>query len=384
MRRPIFTLLGPNYQLRDALLALWLLGRPLRWKIKIKKKELLVASGRDALYTILGHLNLQKGDEVLLQAYTCVVVPNAILAAGAKPVYVDVQDDTFNINPEELKKKITPQSKVLVVQHTFGRLADMDALMAIAKEHGLAVIEDCAHALGVPGAGERGLASFTSFGRDKCVSAVFGGQIRTKDPQLRARIEADIKARKNPSYAWIAQQLLHPVVVFFSKLTYNSIGKAAFALARKLHLLSSSVYQCEREGGQPGFVPAKMPSALNNLRLAQLRRLPKFTAHRQEMVRLYNQGLGKNLPEIPYLVYPLLHSRPDELRAKAKKQGIYLGDWYSQPIAPAGVDYQKINYTPGSCPVAEKLAGQTVNLPTHINVKEKDAQRIIEFLRKNA
>ena len=384
MTRPIFTFLGPNYQAKDAWLAFSLLFRPWKWKKGRVEDEIFISSGRDALYTILKHLNLQPEDEVLLQAYTCVVVPNAILAAGGRPLYVDVQEDTFNMDPEELRKKITSQSKILIIQHTFGRLAEMTAIMAIAKEHDLLVIEDCAHALGVAGAGEQGLASFWSFGRDKCVSAVFGGLIKTSDKELAQKIKQDIGKRKQPSYFWIFQQLLHPVVVYFAKLTYNIfIGKLVIFLAKKL-LLSKSVYQKERRGKQPDFVLKKMPNALVQLAKFQMTRLDEFMEHRKGIVKTYNQGLGKNLPEIPYLVYPVLCNDPEGLRSKAKEEGIYLGDWYSQPIAPAGVDYEEVFYQPGSCPVAEKLAARTVNLPTHINITKKDTQRIIDFIKQHA
>ena len=100
-------------------------------------------SGRTALFFALQALGIKEGDEVLVQAYTCIVVTNAIRFTGATPVFVDVNDN-YNINSKECKKKITPKTKAIIVQHTFGLPADIEALVDIAKEQDIKIIEDCA------------------------------------------------------------------------------------------------------------------------------------------------------------------------------------------------------------------------------------------------
>ena len=82
-----------------------------------------------------------------------------------------------------------------------------------------------------------------------------------------------------------------------------------------------------------------------------------------------------------YLRYPLQVNNPKKVIRAAKKEGIELGNWYLSPVAPLGVNYEKVFYKLGSCPVAEKLASQSLNLPTHIQIKEKDALRIVDFLK---
>ena len=104
-------------------------------------------SGRSAIYFALKSLGAGDGVEVLVQAYTCVVVVNAINWTGAKPIYVDIGDD-FNIEPADLIKKVTTKTKILIIQHTFGQPAKLDELLAITKQYNLKVIEDCAHSLG--------------------------------------------------------------------------------------------------------------------------------------------------------------------------------------------------------------------------------------------
>ncbi len=136
MKKPIFTALSPNAERDDIFLAFKLLFCPWKWKVgnacppagrtgmrslqmEIKKyfdvrHVFLLSSGRASLYAILRALNLNSEDEVLLQAYTCVAVPNSILWVGAKPVYVDIVKESFNMDTKDLRKKITPKAKFLL------------------------------------------------------------------------------------------------------------------------------------------------------------------------------------------------------------------------------------------------------------------------------
>src|SRR5205823_2123218 len=103
-------------------------------------------AGRMALYAILEAIDIENGDEVIIPAYTCVVVPNAIIYRGSKPLYVDISKQTFNIQSESIEKAITERTKAILLQHTFGQPCDIEAILAIARRHRLIVIEDCAHA----------------------------------------------------------------------------------------------------------------------------------------------------------------------------------------------------------------------------------------------
>ena len=104
--------------------------------------------GRVALYALLKAMNIKPGDEVIVPAYTCVVVPNAILYLGAIPVYVDIDPGTFNANIDQIKKAITNKTKVIICQNTFGLSSHLEELVAIAKTYNLFTIEDCTHGFG--------------------------------------------------------------------------------------------------------------------------------------------------------------------------------------------------------------------------------------------
>lgn len=108
----------------------------------------LFAKGRVALYAILRALEVGPGDEVIVPAFTCVAVPNAIIYTGARPVYVDIDPRTYTIDPAAVEVALTPRTRVVLSQNTFGASADLDALAGIGAAHRLQVVDDCTHGLG--------------------------------------------------------------------------------------------------------------------------------------------------------------------------------------------------------------------------------------------
>ncbi|KKU80518.1 MAG: DegT/DnrJ/EryC1/StrS aminotransferase, partial [Candidatus Gottesmanbacteria bacterium GW2011_GWA1_47_8] len=172
--------LSPNTEPDDVWLAIQTLFSPWKWQngealLRVRQwfggEITLFSSGRVSLFAILKSFEIGTGDEVIIQAFTCVAVPNSVLWSGATPVYVDI-DDTCNIDPQNVEKKITNKTKAIIIQHTFGIPADLVELAKIAKKHGLLIIEDFAHSLGLHISGD---AAFFSFGRDKVISSVWGG-----------------------------------------------------------------------------------------------------------------------------------------------------------------------------------------------------------------
>ena len=401
--------LSPNTQKDDIWLAFKLLFQPWTWKRGAATLALEQAfaryigtelaysfnSGRSALMAILSSLSLQKGDEVLLQAFTCNAVPNPVLWAGLKPVYVDCREDDFNIDPVDLERKITPRSKVVIVQHTFGLPADMDRIMEICKRRSLILVEDCAHTLGATYRGKKvgtfGKAAFFSFSRDKVISCVYGGMATTNDPALAERLERFQETIGYPSLFWVKQQLLHPVVMNMKILPFYALGgKYVLVLAQWLHILSKAVHWREKRGKIPGYFPRRLPNALAILALHQLQKLEKFNAHSKELARYYAsklQGTSFMLPQDftergnIFLRFVLRHPRAHEIIRKAWNRNLLLGDWYTSPVAPHDTQLDAVGYTIGSCPVAEKLSQETLNLPTHIRISKKEADVIIRFLK---
>jgi dTDP-4-amino-4,6-dideoxygalactose transaminase len=410
LRKPIFTSLSPNAEKDDGRLALLFLLRCGKRRKENFREELerkfrdrfgcengfAFESGRSCLYAILSSIGLREGDEVLFQSYTCVAVPNAVLWAGGKPVYVDIDERAFNMSGADLEKKITPRSRALIVQHTFGSPADMDGILLIAKRHRLFVIEDCAHAFGAAYKGKEigtfGDAAFFSFGRDKVISSVFGGIAVVRDSHAALRLKKIYDHAPPPPFVWTLRQLLHPVITSVAKDLYHifGFGKILFFLSRTIGLLSREVAPAEKKGEKPAVFLRKMPDELAALALHQLEKLARFNEHRRAVAGRYDR-LFAEVPDILlpvresghdaiFLRYTVKTPRAGELIRAARRELIFLGDWYRQGVAPAGTDYKKIGYDPALCPAAERAAGESLNLPTDIHISEEESRRMAHFI----
>lgn len=408
MIRPISISLSPNTEPDDIRLAFALKFQPWKnWKAGEAIKELedqfknylgvghaiSFNSGRSSLMAILGSLGFEKESEVLLQSFTCNAAVNPIIWSGLKPVYVDCKENTFNIDSEDLKRKIAKKSKAVVVQNTFGLPGEMDEISEICRQNNLVLIEDCAHALGSEYKGKKigtfGKASFFSFSRDKVVSSVYGGIVATNDDELAKKIREYQEKAGYPSYFWIWQQLEHPVSMNWLILpTYGILGKYVLVLYQNLHILSKAVHWKEKRGQVPGYFPKRLPNALAILARNQFKKLGRFNAHRKELAEFYSQELQSTSYQLPanggiFLRYTVKSPRAHEIIRKAWDSNLLIGDWYTSPIAPPDTQVDKMQYVFGSCPVSEKLAKITLNLPTHINISKADAQKVVDFLKKH-
>lgn len=404
-KKTIFTGFAPNLTTRDAMTALRFLYLPWNWPkwrngkfIKLAEEKLknyfnikhafVFDSGRSVLYLALKTLEAGDNNEVLVQAYTCVVVSNAIIKTGAKPVYIDV-DGQFNMSPDDLEKKITDKAKVLIIQHTFGLPAQLDKLLNIAKQHNLKVIEDCAHSFGAKHnnqlVGTFGDIGMLSFGPDKILSCVRGGALVTNNNELANKIKAEQDKLPLPTLLKTKQHLLYNVFFFFNKPLYGwGIGKIILFIAKKIRAISRTVYQKEKNSCNAAPEPYRLANCLAKMLVDQLSEVDEVNRHRQKIAKIYDKLLDnkkvrqplKNAPNCVYLRYTLLADEPGKLRQLAKRQGIILGNWYDSVIAPADIDLAATGYVLGSCLNAELLASQSINLPTNRHVNEEEAKRV--------
>ncbi len=409
--KPISISLSPNTEKDDIWLALKLIFKPWLWRegkaieeLENEFKKYLGVkyafsfnSGRSSLFVILKSLELKEGDEVLLQAFTCNAAANPVLWANLEPIYIDCNPNDFNIDIDDLKRKITPKSKVLMIQHSFGMPADMDKILEICQEKGLILIEDCAHSLGAEYRGQKvgtfGKVAFFSFSRDKIISSIYGGMVAANDDVLAEKIKKFQKEIGYPSRCWIFQQLLHPVLINWLILpVYNllDLGKIFLVLSQWLHILSKAVHWKEKRGERPDYFPKTLPNALALLALNQFKKLERFNENRQRIADFYYRELQNTSFELPkqfperknvFLRFTIKHPKAHQIIYEAwHKHNILLGDWYTTPIAPFDTKLDKMKYKLGSCPNAEKLCQKILNLPTHINISEADLRRIMSLL----
>ena len=399
-QRIISSSLSPNTEAQDVREAIHVILKPSTWQQGSAIDEVeqwfmtylhasttvSFDSGRSALLALLQAFAIGDGDEVLLQAFTCVAVSNSIRWTGATPVYVDI-NDSFNIDPKDLEKKITKHTKAIIIQHTFGVSGEMDAILILAKKYGLVVIEDCAHSLGATYKGKRigslGDAAFFSFGRDKVISSVWGG-MATVSEKYKVPSEKLRKYQRQlsmPSLHWIFRQLLHPIAFAVILPTYNMVlGKVMLETLKRLGLLSVPVYEEEKRGEKPSLRSRRYPNALARLLVRQLSKLERYNDQRRRIALYYCKALKSRkditIPKLDkesvYLRFPILVADQVGVMRKAKRHGILLGDWYHHVVDPKGVDLDAAGYQPGSCPRVEEAAARIVNLPTLVTRDEAE------------
>ncbi|GDX61884.1 hypothetical protein LBMAG33_1940 [Candidatus Levyibacteriota bacterium] len=350
-------------------------------------------SGRGALFIILQALGVNKDDEVIIQSFTCAVVPNAIIARGAKPIYVDI-NLSLTMDPDKLEKEITKKTKAIIVQHTFGIPSDIEKIVSIANKYEIPIIEDSAHVIGGiwknKKLGSIGKVGFFSFGRDKAFSSVFGGMVITNDIMFGKKIRSLHRVQKNPSFLWILQQLFHPIAFYIILPLYDTlyIGKVILIILQKLHFLSFSVTNKEKDGGFEKIFLSKLPNALAILALHQVRKIKEYNAKRNSITELYIKELSDPMFSFPWRVsssllrFPvLINGNRDDLMLFMKKHNIYLGNWYTECIGPSGTDFEKIYYQRSNFPISLMISQKIINLPTYPTMKIADAKRIIQVLQ---
>ena len=203
-KKPVFIAATPNVETDDLALCRSLLFSPDTWtksfslsdstylQQQVQKRfgvheAFFFNTGRAALYALLSAFGIGKGDHVLIQAYTCLAIPLGIKWAGARPIYADVAEDSYNAGTAEIEQALTSRTRAVIVQHTFGEPADLARISKLIAEENekrgedrqIFLIEDCAHSLGAEyhgkPVGRWGDGAFFSFGQEKVISCTQGG-----------------------------------------------------------------------------------------------------------------------------------------------------------------------------------------------------------------
>lgn len=404
---------GPLADAEQCELARKLLRSPSRWVDGPAREELreslknrfggevaLFSAGREALYAILRAAEVGEGSEVIVQGYTCIVVPNAIEATGATTVYADIDRDTLNLSIDEVRAAITPKTRAVICQHTFGIPSDTESLRALCDEKGLLLIEDCAHALPDEEArseiGQRGDALLLSFGRDKAVSGVSGGAAIVRAERLKAPLrELEVSAIDLPK-SLVGRLVCYPLLYRYARERYGrGIGKPLLALAGKLGLLVPIVTAAEK-AGKMGTVLHRLPNACAALALDQWKRIENVNGHRRGLVSFYlleairrgwtrmgeNEGSivpGAITNEMALQKFPIFVPAAGAVRAKLKTMNIHLDDgWTGCVVCPASVT--ESSYADGTDPAAEAACVAILSLPTHPGMTRRDAEWLMEMV----
>jgi dTDP-4-amino-4,6-dideoxygalactose transaminase len=303
-------------------------------------------NGTDALYIAMRALGCGPGDEVLTTAHTWIATAETITQTGARVVFCDV-DGTFNIDPADVERKITPRTRGIVPVHLYGQPADMTALMAIARRHGLWLIEDCAQAH---------MAAFN--GR---TVGTFGDAATFS---------------------------------FYPGKNLGAIGDAGAIVTPRADL-AQWMTQFARHGGKGDHVIEGINSRMDGLQGAVLRlklpHLDAWTRARQRVAARYDAGLA-NVGDIVtpaiaagrthvYHVYAIRTARRDGLRQHLKEQGVETVMNYPRalPFYPA---YAYLNHTAADFPVASRIQHEVLSLPIFPEMTDAQQDHVIESVRQ--
>ena len=317
------------------------------------KHVIAVGNGTDALQIALMALGLQPGDEVITPTFTFIATAEVVALLGLTPVVVDVEWDTMNMSVESIRKAITPKTKAIVPVHLFGQCADMEAIMAIAREHNLFVVEDACQAIGAKytfrdgttkQAGTIGHIGCTSFFPSKNLGCYGdGGAIFTDDDELAEKMKAVANHGCFVRYH-------HDFVGVNSRL--DSI-QAAVLDAKLPHL---DAYIAARQRAAAYYDKA----FANNAHILT-------PGHHKASTHVYHQYTLR-----------LIDVDRDAVREELAARGIPAMIYYPIPLHLQKA-YQDPRYVPGDFPVAEKMAACVLSLPMHTELDDEQ----LEYITRN-
>jgi len=356
---------APNEERDDALYSISLLFQPWRWRRGDGEKRLndvfsklfpsyhfsYFFSGRSALFHLLKSLNLPNNSSVAVTGFTCSAVALPVIHAEMTPIYIDIEKETYAMTFSDLKKKWNDSIRVIILQHTFGLTPkSRDEILSFAREKGVIVIEDLAHGLNP----ELHYQSYVllSFGRSKWVSSVFGAAIGHPDKKLPKA------TRLVPSYLLIKALLFKPLAVCIQSTYDIYIGKIKLWFSRKIGLIVPELSKKEKTGEWSDNYDFDFPNAFALLLIHQLNKKIKGQQFRNRTPQLVNNR--------------------DAILTRLKKKNIFLGSWYTQPVAPKGLPLSTVSYKQGSCPIAEDVCAHIINLP--LGLRLPHIQKMIDEL----
>jgi dTDP-4-amino-4,6-dideoxygalactose transaminase len=312
------------------------------------------ANGTDALFLALKALNIGEGDEVITTPFSYMATSESVSRAGAKPVFTDVDPKTFNMRCEDIEKLITPNTKAILPVHLYGQPAEMDDIMAIAKKHNLAVIEDCAQAIGAEYKGKKvgtigDIGCFSFFPSKNLGAFGDGGMVTANDDHLAERL-------------------------------------------KMLRVHGSRKRYFHEEAG--------LNSRLDEIQAAILRiKLPQldtWNEARRSVAARYNELLRplKDSLETPFVadgVVPVYHQYTvilknsnaqarEALQAKLQEAGVQTMIYYPVPLysqqTHADLGYQKEDF-----PVSESLSGQVLSLPIFPEITPEEIETVASAVK---
>lgn len=306
-----------------------------------------VGSGSVALDFAVEASGIKPGDEVICPTHTFTATAEAIVHQRATPVFVDIDEDTYNIDPKLIEEKITAKTKAIIPVHMYGNPVDMDPLIKIAKKYKLKIIEDCAQSHGALYKGKKvgtfgDVACFSFFPAKNLGCFGDGGSVVTNNNELAKKIQL-LKDHGR-----------------FDKYNHQEIG-----------------YGGRLDNFQAAILRVK------------LKHLNSWNKKRGKIATIYNDKLKNKYitPKVSqrctsvYYVYTLRSKKRDQIIAKLKENGISTGIYYPVPLHLQKA-YSYLNYKIGDFPITEKICQEIFSIPMFPELTDSQLQRIIKCLDK--
>ncbi len=331
------------------------------------------ASGREALTAAVRALALPEGAEILLPGYTCVAVPNALRFAGCVPRFADIELDTFGLSAQAAERALTPNTRALVIQHTYGLVSrDYEALLDLARRKRLRVIEDCAHATGSTWngkkVGNRGDVAIYSSEQSKVFCTGQGGLVTTNDQAVATRLIAQWQDAGRCRDEHVEHLLYSLIVGYYQhKAPLRHLLGDVLEIMHARHRLQATS-EAELRGERPPEYGRRMSPAIAAQGLVQLEKLEHYAVLRRAAWTRWDewaQREGRDTPRVlagsqpAALRYPLLVT-PTEKRDTTwveTQLAVPAGVWFATHLHPST---QPVT----GCPQADLAVARCINLPT--------------------
>ena len=325
-----------------------------------------VSNGTAALHIAAMAAGIQEGDEVITSSITFAASANCTLYCGGRPVFADINPNTYNIDPESVKKLITPRTKAVVAVDFTGQAVELDTLRAICKEHNLILIEDAAHSIGTKYNGQPigSIADMTTFSFHpvKTVTAGEGGAVTTNSKELYDKLVLF----HSHGITRNIQQMVHPT----TDPWYNEQITLGYNY--------------------------RMTDFQAALLLSQLEKLEKFSNRRKEIVARYNEAFSQipqlqvqeEIPESDTTRHLyILRFRSEMMNCTRREffDALHAENIYSQvhylPVYRHAY-YESLGYKKGLCPNAEKYYSEVCSLPLYYSLTDSDVDDVIHAVKK--
>ncbi len=365
------------------------------------------ASGRMALYCFLKSIEVGPGDEVILPAFTCSVMVNAILRTGAKPVFCDIDRHTFGSCAAAIDKKITGRTRVIIAQHSFGIPCEINDIVDLATHKNLYLVEDsaitfCSSRNGTQ-TGNFGDVAIFSTDHHKPLNTVTGGFLYTNNLNILKSVRKNFPAV--PSLDPFHQLSIFKQLLFERRWMlpgkYPRARIFSFLNAAKNRLLKTpDLKGLETDYGRPENLlqsyypyPAQLPAFVAQLGLWQLDQWPFEAQRRKNLLNTYlkiakDSGIKNVLPGIYFdpqvdiipLRFVYCHPEAQTHRNRMSKRIDTRQTWFREPVVECEKTPQEMGYALGSCPTAERVCEEIINWPCLAPLSWQE--RLIAFYRQ--